>query len=115
MKKFIYILIFIITLSILLFFISLTDNENKKLSIFIENNDVTDNYIDINNLSDELPQYITIETDYGYNKFEIYKSKIACIESNCKNRVCINTGFISKTFDNQIIICAPHRISVFYK
>ena len=41
--------------------------------------------------------------------------KIACIESNCKNRVCVNTGFINKTFDNQIIVCAPHKVSVFYK
>ncbi len=115
MKKFVYFFIFIIAISIIIFFISLFNNENKKLSVFFENTDITDNYIDIKKLSDEMPQFITIETDFGYNKFEVYKSKIACIESNCKNRVCVNTGFINKTFDNQIIVCVPHRVSVFYK
>ena len=113
-KKYIFIFLFIIIFS--LFFLYLNkNNENKILSIYFNNTDITSNYVNINSLSDTTPLVRTIYTEYGYNTFEIYKNKIACIESDCKNQICKNTGFINRHFDNQMIICAPHKITVFYK
>lgn len=43
----------------------------------------------------------------------INNGSVAIIENNCKNHICIDTGYISNVGER--IVCAPHRIIVAVK
>ena len=51
-----------------------------------------------------------ITTDYGVNIIEVRDGKIRVKSADCRNQVCVNTGWV-ETSDTPII-CAPHRLSV---
>lgn len=53
---------------------------------------------------------IEVHTQYGYNKFLYENKSIRCIETNCKDKIELNAGTISKT--NEILVCLPHRLTV---
>ena len=53
---------------------------------------------------------IEIKTQYGYNKFLYENQSVRCIETNCKDRLEIKSGTISKT--NQVLVCLPHKLTV---
>ena len=110
---FFFVSFLIILLFTFLFVRNIHDESNKKLYISIDNVDVTEKYItpSINSY----PQNIKIETEYGYNTLLIYETKIACTDSNCKDKICVNRKFIHKNFDNEMIVCAPHKLIIYYK
>ena len=49
-----------------------------------------------------------------YNIIEIKDKKVRCIESNCPDNICVSHGELRKDIDNDMIICAPHRLSIQY-
>lgn len=82
-----------------------TNNNNK--FVIIEHNHELIKKIQLNN-----PSYndtITIETDYT-QVVEINGSKVRMKESNCKNQVCVDTGWIDST--NQSIVCIPAKVVI---
>lgn len=120
-KKTIYIILifFIIIISIFPYFNFYLNNE-KKLCITINGIDVTDEYLNNNkyidiHLSDDNKKVINIELEFGNNKIAIYNHQVECIYSDCSNQICVNTGLIDDKYDNKLIICAPHRLVVYYK
>lgn len=55
-------------------------------------------------------EIIEIETEYGYNKFLYENNGIRCIETDCRDKIEIRAGRISKT--NQVLVCLPHKLTV---
>ena len=43
----------------------------------------------------------------------INNGSVAIIENDCKNQICVNTGYISRVGER--IVCAPHKITVAVK
>lgn len=55
-------------------------------------------------------EVIEIKTQYGYNRFLYENNSIKCIDTDCKDKLEIKTGVISKA--NQVLVCLPHRLTV---
>ena len=55
-------------------------------------------------------EIIEIRTEYGYNKFLYENKSIKCIDTDCKDKIELHSGSISKT--NQTIVCLPHKLTV---
>ncbi|HAF27205.1 MAG TPA: hypothetical protein DCG85_07835 [Lachnospiraceae bacterium] len=51
-----------------------------------------------------------IETPDGYNVIYIRNGSVCVTEADCKNHICVNSGFIDKK--GQVIACIPHRLLV---
>ena len=49
-----------------------------------------------------------------YNIIEISNHRVRCIESNCKDQICVNHGYLHQDIDNDVIICAPHKLVIQY-
>lgn len=65
-------------------------------------------YYSFNDLKDG--EIIEIKTKYGYNKFLYENRSIKCIETDCKDKLEVKSGSISKT--NQVLVCLPHKLTV---
>ena len=55
-------------------------------------------------------EIIEIKTMYGYNKFIYKNNSVECIDTDCKDKIELKAGPISKV--NQIIVCVPHKLTV---
>jgi len=53
---------------------------------------------------------IDVQTPYGYNIIEINDGSIGIIDADCRDKICIKSGFISKP--GQISVCLPHKLMV---
>lgn len=51
-----------------------------------------------------------ISTDYGENVIEVKDGKVRVKSADCKNQVCVETGWISEK--RLPIICSPHKLTV---
>lgn len=51
-----------------------------------------------------------ISTDFGENTVEVKDGRVRVKSADCKNQICVNTGWISSP--GVPIICSPHRLSV---
>ena len=66
--------------------------------------------IDLNAVTD--PYEFEIKTSDGQhsNTIRVEQGKIAIIDADCADKICVNTGYIS---DSVIpIVCLPHRLSI---
>jgi hypothetical protein len=62
-------------------------------------------------LSDHRGEYqFKIQTKYGYNIVEVKNQFIAVIDADCKDKIDVKTGFISKPGQN--IVCLPHKLMI---
>ncbi|MFC6170552.1 NusG domain II-containing protein [Loigolactobacillus jiayinensis] len=48
--------------------------------------------------------------DGDYNEVEIKDNKIAIVDANCQDQVCVRRGWISKP--GQTIVCLPHKLLI---
>lgn len=53
---------------------------------------------------------IVVESSMGTNVVEISGGMVRCVESDCKNQVCVNTGWVSEP--GMLIVCLPHQLTV---
>lgn len=80
-----------------------------------KNNLIVNIYVD-NKLYKKTPldktskRIININTQYGKNKVLIDNKGVRIIESNCKNKICVKTGYIK--YNGQSIICLPHKVYI---
>ena len=116
--KNLYICLIVIIILLISIIPYLIFKSNNNLYISVNGVDVTNQFITENDFSDNNDgntKIITVKTEYGTNEIEISSHSARCIYSDCANQVCVNTGSIDKQFDNQMIICSPHRLVVGYK
>lgn len=78
----------------------------------IEFNGVKITQIDGKSIDLSKDQTFTLKNGDDYNTICIKNGKIACIEANCKDKVCEKKGFIDGAHDNDIIVCAPHKLVI---
>lgn len=99
-----YIGLFLIVSALCIFFIAFDNNNHgDTVCIYVEGE-----------LYDEIPlsdegEYPVI-TEYGENIVEIKDGKVRVRSADCKNQVCVNTGWI--TGEGLPIICSPHKMTV---
>lgn len=55
-------------------------------------------------------EQIDIKTVYGDNIIEIKDNSIKVLDADCKDKICIRSGFISEP--GQIIVCLPHKLMI---
>lgn len=89
------------------FFMSNKNQENISTVAVIkyDNNEIY--RIDLN-IVDE-PYYIPIDHEY-YSKILVEKGKICFEEADCPDKVCVNTGKISKP--GQVAVCLPAKLII---
>lgn len=89
------------------FFMSNKNQENISTVAVIkyDNNEIY--RIDLN-IVDE-PYYIPIDREY-HSKILVEKGKICFEEADCPDKVCVNTGKISKP--GQVAVCLPAKLII---
>jgi hypothetical protein len=103
----IIIAILMISLVFLYFFNIDSDKEAKKI---IEIQVGSQIYRRVAIKSNDYEETIPIKSNLGLNVLKIYNGGVEMIEADCKNKVGINTGFISKA--GEMIVCLPHEVLV---
>jgi len=53
---------------------------------------------------------LEVKTEYGSNTVYIHDGGAEVIDADCRDLICKETGFISKT--GQTIVCLPHKLVV---
>ncbi len=53
---------------------------------------------------------VVVEGPLGTNVIEVAGGRVRCVESDCGNQVCVNSGWVS--FPGEMIVCLPHRLTV---
>ena len=103
----IIIALFVISLVFIYFFNIDSNKEAKKI---IEIQVGSQIYRRVAIKSNDFEDTIPIKSNLGLNVLKIYNGGVEMIEADCKNKVGINTGFISET--GQMIVCLPHQVLV---
>lgn len=110
-KSFDFILVLICILTAIIigiyFFMSNKNQENISVVAVVkyDNNEIY--RIDLN-MVDE-PYYLSIDHEY-HSKILVEKGKICFEETNCPDKVCVNTGKISKP--GQVAVCLPAKLVI---
>ena len=88
--------------------------DTKNISVFVDGNRITQvggRKIDLN-----IPGTYTIgDPDGDFNIIEIKDHRVRCIDANCPDKVCVSHGYLNPDIDNDIIICAPHKLTIQYQ
>ena len=64
--------------------------------------------IDLSNI-DEAYEF-EVRNELGYNKIRAEKGRIAVIEADCPDKVCVNQGYIAG--GDLPIVCLPHKLII---
>lgn len=56
------------------------------------------------------PEQIAVKTEYGYNLVEVSGAGARVLDASCRDKLDVHMGMIDRS--NQVIICAPNRLSV---
>ena len=56
---------------------------------------------------------ILVKTELGTNKIQVLEGKIAIIDADCPDKLCIRHGELHNEFD--AIVCLPNRVVIEYK
>ena len=46
----------------------------------------------------------------GTNVIEVAEGRVRCVESDCGNQVCVQTGWVGSP--GEMVVCLPHRLTV---
>lgn len=55
-------------------------------------------------------EVFNIKTDKGHNIIKIVDNKIAIIEADCPDKICLKPGYIGKV--GETLVCLPHKVVV---
>ena len=53
---------------------------------------------------------VTVEGPLGTNVIEVSDGRVRCVESDCGNQVCVQTGWVGSP--GEMVVCLPHRLTV---
>ena len=106
MKKKDFIVIFIVFLFIVItfsinYFMNIKSGENIEIYV---NNELYKTY----SINDN--EEIKIKVKEGYNIVKIHDRGVEMIKASCPDKVCINSGFITKPSES--IVCLPNKVHI---
>lgn len=81
-------------------------DENKFISIQVNGKQVKKIIFD----KKVIGKKISIESEYGFNLVELGDEKVRVIEADCRDKIDVKQGYISKI--GETIICLPNRMVV---
>ncbi len=81
-------------------------NENKFASIQVDGREVKKIIFDPKIIG----KTIAIKSEYGYNLLEIGDGKIRVIEADCRDKIDVKQGYISKI--GETIVCLPNKMLI---
>ncbi|MEW8993968.1 NusG domain II-containing protein [Clostridium sp.] len=61
-------------------------------------------------LKEALDEEFTFNSSYGINKVVVHNMKIGIVDADCKDRICIDEGFIGEVGER--IVCLPNRLII---
>ena len=88
--------------------------DKKNIAVFLAGERITrveGQVIDI----DRDGTFVIGDKNADYNVIEIKNKKVRCIEANCPDCICVEHGDLIEDIDNDMIICAPHRLVIMYE
>lgn len=86
----------------------------KEILIFSNGTQITS--IDGTVIDNTTSGTFTLNDENGdFNTLEIHNGKIKCIDSNCPDKLCVSHGYLNEDIDNDMIVCAPHKLIIQYK
>jgi len=98
--------ILIVSLSMILFrTFTFKSYDQKILKIYISNNFYQEIKFD-----KSTNKIFTVTSDLGWNKIEIKAGKVRILDSDCREKNCIDMGFIDNIGES--IVCFPHRLLI---
>lgn len=88
--------------------------DTRNITVFVNGTRVTQvggHRIDLNVSG----TYTIGDPNGDFNIIEIRDHQVRCIDANCPDKVCVSHGYINPDIDNDIIICAPHKLTIQYQ
>ena len=88
--------------------------DRNNISVFVNGEQITQ--IDGHRIDLTIPGTYTIgDTNGEYNIIEIKDHKVRCIDANCPDKICVSHGYLNPDIDNDMIVCAPHKLTIQYQ
>ena len=106
----------LIIFAIVSYFITNTlfEKDRKNISVFVDGVQITQ--VNGHKLDLNIPGSYTIGDSNGeFNIIEIKDHKVRCIDANCPDKICVSHGYLNPDIDNDLIICAPHKLVIQYQ
>lgn len=92
----------------------LIKKDRRNISVFVNGVQITE--VNGNKLDLNLPGTYTIgDPNTEYNVIEIKDHRVRCIDANCPDKICVSHGYLNPDIDNDIIVCAPHKLLIQYQ
>lgn len=92
----------IIALSVVVIYV-LQDIDGKTAEVYVKD----ELYMEIPLSKDGIYE---VKTEHGENVIEVKNGRIRVKSADCKNQICVENGWVSKS--GKPIICAPHKLSI---
>ena len=109
------IVVVVIVLSALSIIFMINNKKDREVIVNLNGEELTE--IDGEKLDLNVDRVFTIYTDdtkTDYNTFEIKDKSIKCIDSTCEDQVCKRFGAVDGSRDADCIICAPHKLIIYF-
>ena len=109
------IVVVVIVLSALSIIFMINNKKDREVIVNLNGEELTE--IDGEKLDLNVGRVFTIYTDdtkTDYNTFEIKDKSIKCIDSTCEDQVCKRFGAVDGSRDADCIICAPHKLIIYF-
>ena len=106
----------LIIFAIVSYFITNTlfKKDRKNITVFVDGVQITQ--VNGHKLDLNIPGSYTIGDSNGeFNIIEIKDHKVRCIDANCPDKICVSHGYLNPDIDNDLIICAPHKLVIQYQ
>jgi hypothetical protein len=87
---------------------------DRNITVFIDGKKIT--HIDGVKININVDiTFIIGDKDGDYNTIEIKNKKVRCIDANCPDKICVSHSFLNDDIDNDMIVCAPHKLLITYQ
>ena len=96
----------LVSVSVLMIALQFKNTGNTALKAVVKKNGVTVQSVV---LQDREPYEMCIDEEYNIILY-IEKNRVTVVRSDCADKICVNTGKITKP--GQTIVCLPARVSV---
>ena len=84
---------------------------DRNITVFVDGKKIT--HIDGVKIDINVDRtFIIGDKDGDYNTIEIKNKKVRCIDANCPDKICMSHSYLNSDIDNDMIVCAPHKLMI---